>query len=260
MDTDQSQPEMNVKKGNAVKIAVIAILLLLPLVFLFVKFSSSSDPAAEKPANTAPATIDIASYENAVNANPTFDNLINLSNAYINSNMAGKSIDPLLKAIELNPNSAIAYNNLGVAYTMVQQYRNGIDACTKALQIDSSFQLAKNNLKWAASEKDNVVSFLEKQAQIPEKDRNVQFYINYGLSFIKIGEYDKSIEAFNKIFDYEPKSIVAYNNIGTAYMLSSRVEDGVAAFKKAVEANPDDQLSKNNLAWGMNELEKKKRQ
>jgi superkiller protein 3 len=259
MDTEQSQPETDNKKGNGIKIAVIAILLLLPLIFLFIKFSSSPGAQPEKADVTTQAPIDIASYENAANTNPTFDNLINLSNAYINSNMAAKSIAPLTKAIELNPNSAIAHNNLGVAYTMVQQYQNGIESCMKALQIDSSFQLAKNNLKWAMSEKSNIVSFLEKQDQTPEKDRNVQFYINYGLNFIKIGEYDKSIEAFKKIFNYEPKSIVAYNNIGTANMLSGRTEDGVAAFKKAVEIAPDDQLSKNNLAWGMSELEKKKK-
>jgi superkiller protein 3 len=259
MDSDQLQPETNEKKGNGIKIAVIAVLLLLPLIFLFIKFSSSPATVAEKPANAAPAAIDIAAYESAASANPSFDNLINLSNAYINSNLAGKSIDPLLKAIELNPNSAIALNNLGVAFTMIQQYNKGIEFCIKALQADSSFQLAKNNLKWAMSEKENVVSFLDKQALVPEKERNIQFYINYGLAFIKIGEYDKSIEAFTKIFDYEPKSIVAYNNIGTAYMLSNRVEEGVDAFKKAVAINPEDQLSKNNLAWGMSELEKKKK-
>lgn len=260
MDTEQSQPEMNEKKGRSIKIAIITALLLLPLIFLFIKFTSNSGPVTENSASTTPAPLDIAAYENAAKANPTFDNLINLSNAYINSNVAGKSIAPLLKAIELNPKSAIAYNNLCVAYTMIQEYNHGIDACNKALEIDSSFQLAKNNLKWATSEKNNLISYIEKQTQTPEKDRNVQFYVNYGLNYMKIGEYDKSIEAWNKIFETDPKSIVALNNIGTVLMMKSQVDEAASMFKKAVEINPEDQLSKNNLAWAMMEVEKKKKQ
>jgi tetratricopeptide (TPR) repeat protein len=260
MDTEQGQPEMNPNSGRNIKIVVLIILLALPIIFLLVKFSSSSGKVEENAAVNAQATIDIAAYENMANTNPTFDNLLNLSNAYINSNMAGKSITPLLKATELNPKSAIAFNNLCVAYTMIQQYNLAIDACNKSLQIDSTFQLAKNNLKWATSEKDNIVTFIEKQAQTPEKERNTQFYVNYGLNYLKIGEYDKSVEMWNKIFETEPYNVVALNNIGTVFMLKQQVEDAVALFKKAVQLNPDDQLSKNNLAWAMSELEKKKKQ
>jgi tetratricopeptide (TPR) repeat protein len=259
MNNDQSQHD-HAKKGKNIKIAVITILLLLPIVFLLVKFSKSPSGAVnEQAVNTAAPVIDIAGFENAVKTNPTFDNYIGLSNAYVNSNMPGKSVEPLQKAIELNPKSAIAYNNLGVAYTMLQQYNKGIEACTKALEIDSGFQLAKNNLNWANSEKKNVVAFLEKQSQTPEASRDAQFYINYGLAYLKIGEYDKSIEAWNQIFKYDPKSIIALNNIGTAFMMKNQVDDAIAVFKKAVENGPDDQLSKNNLAWAMSESAKLKK-
>ncbi|MDF2437253.1 MAG: tetratricopeptide repeat protein [Bacteroidota bacterium] len=260
MDNDQSQPEQMNKSRN-IKIAVISILLLLPIVFLLVKFSKSPDGAVDqKTQNAAAPPIDIAAFENAVKSNPTFDNYIGLSNAYVNSNMPGKSVDPLMKAIELNPKSAIAYNNLGVAYTMLQQYNKGIEACTRALEIDSSFQLAKNNLNWANSEKKNVIAFLEKQSETPEASRDAQFYTNYGLAYLKLGDYDKSIEAWNQIFKYDPKSIVALNNIGTAFMMKNQVDDAVAVFKKAVEYAPEDQLSKNNLAWAMAESAKLKKQ
>ena len=256
VDNEQSQPEMNEKKGGNLKIIVIGLLLLLPIVFLFMKFSNSKKDDGKPAEASAAAPIDVAAYENAAKTNPSFDNLINLSNAYINSNMPGKSVDPLMKAIEMNPKSAIAYNNLGAAYTMLQQYNKGIDACTKALAIDSSFQLAKNNLNWALSERKNVLNFIEKQEQTPEKDRDVKFYVSYGLNYLKLGDYDKSIEAWNKIFAFEPKSIVALNNIGTAFMMKNQVDDAIAVFKKAVENNPDDQLSKNNLAWAMSEKAK----
>jgi tetratricopeptide (TPR) repeat protein len=258
MDTDQSTGT-NPKKNRNIKIAVLAVLLMLPIIFLLVKFSSSPKAVTEKAEAGAPVAIDVAAYESKAKANPNFDNLIDLSNAYINTNMPGKSVEPLLKAIELNPKSAVAYNNLGVAYTMLQQYNSGIEACKKSLEIDSSFQLAKNNLQWATSEKNNVLAFIEKQEQTPETSRDVQFYINYGLNYLKIGDYDKSIEVWNKIFEKDPKNVAALNNIGTAFMLKNQVDDAVAVFKKAVETNPDEQLSKNNLAWAMSESAKLKK-
>jgi superkiller protein 3 len=259
MDNEQLSPEADDKKGRNIKIAVISALLLLPLIFLLVKFSSDKTPAEQQAAAVNAPAIDIASYESVAKANPTFDNLINLSNAYINSNMAGRSVAPLQQAIAMNPNSAIAHNNLGVAYTMLQQYNKGIEACMKSLQIDSSFQLAKNNLKWATSERDNVLAAIEKQSQTAEASRDIPFYISYGLNYLKIGEYDKSIEVWSKITEKDPKNAAALNNIGTAFMMKNQVEDAVAIFKKSVEGNPEDQLSKNNLAWAMEELGKLKK-
>lgn len=262
MEQDNSKVNISITKEQAkkVKIGIIVLLFLLPLVYLFYRTSSLPENAAivEAPP-AATETAGIPALEKAVAENPTFDNLVNLSMAYINDQKPGKSIIHLMKAIELNPNSAIAYNNLGVAYTLLQQYQNGIDACTKALQIDPSFQLAKNNLKWASDEKEKVMAAIRAQEQVAQGKRDVAFYSDYGLNYFKVGDYSKSIEIWNKIFELDAKNTYAMNSIGTAFMMKKQFDDAIALFKKASELEPENQLAKNNLAWAFDEKEKLKK-
>ncbi|MCW3070848.1 MAG: lipoprotein NlpI [Bacteroidetes bacterium] len=244
-------------QAKKIRIAALVILMLFPLIYLFYKTKGLPENAlAIETATVQAPSSDIAVLEKAVAEKPTFDNLVNLSMAYINNKMPGKSIDHLDRAIELNPTSAIAYNNLGVAYTMMQQYQNGIDACTKALQLDSTFQLAKNNLKWAGDEKRKVLEAIKTEEQIPQNKRDVAFWSEYGLNYFKIGEYDKSIEAWNKIFELDVKNTGALNSIGTAFMMKKQVDDAIALYKKALELEPGNQLAKNNFAWALEEKEK----
>ena len=241
-----------------IRVFIVIILLAAPVAYLFYKTSGVPPLPKEETAAVSTELSDLPTLENLVQTSPTFDNLINLSAAYINNKMPGKSIDHLKRAIGLNPGSAVAYNDLGVAYTMMQQYGEGVDNCTKALQLDSTFQLAKNNLKWATDEKNKVLQAIRVQEQIPENKRDVAFYSDYGLNYFKTGDYTKSIEIWNKIFDLDVKNTSALNSIGTAFMMKNQVEDAIVLFKKAIELDPGNQLAKNNLAWALGEQKVKK--
>jgi tetratricopeptide (TPR) repeat protein len=253
---DQSGNSAGGSQLKAMKIVLIIILIMLPVVYIFYKTSGNAASPEEQPAAVKPAPVDFSALENAAETNPSYDNLVNLANAYINNNMPVKGIDPLNKAIAINPNKAIAYSNLGVAYTMLQQYRKGIEACSKALAIDSTFQLAKNNMKWAMDEQKKLKDAAEAMGKTPENKRDVAFYLDYGMDYYKLEDYDKCIEIWNKIFDKDPKNAAGMNNIGTAFMMKYQYDDAIACFKKAIQFNPNDQLGKNNLKWAMDEKSK----
>lgn len=239
------------KSGFSFKTVLIVAVLLLPVGYIIYKTMGNSNTQQEQAAQ-APK-VDIAAYENAARANPNYTNLLNLSNVYINNGMAGKSIEPLLKAIELEPKAASAFNNLGFAYTIIQQYKKGIEYCSKAVEIDSTFQLAKNNLNWAKSELQKIEKAIAELEKTPEDKKNVDHYMLLGLSYLKIQEYEKSIEVWNKIFITDPKNVGALNNIGVSYMSMNEFDKAIEVFKKASEYDPTDQLSKNNLGWAMGE-------
>lgn len=243
------------KQSKTIRTIVIVVLLLLPIAYIFYKTAGNSTSPPEQAANQT-QTVDVAAYESVANATPSFSNLLNLSNAYINSGMAGKAIEPLKKAIELNPESAIAYSNLGFAYTVLQQYKKGIEFGQKAVQLDSSFQLAKNNLNWALTEQNKLLQAIAEVEKTPEDKRNTDFYIMSGLQYLKLQDYDKSIEIWNKILATDSKNSVALINIGVAYMSKNQYADAVKSFQKAVDANANDQLAKNNLAWAIDEAKK----
>ena len=258
METNNDNSETNSDNSyRIIKVGILILLLLSPLVYLFVKTSEPLGSQGQSQTNQ-PTTTDIPSLEKAVNENPTFDNLINVSMAYIKNQMPNKSIEPLQRALQMNPNSAIAYNDLGVAYIELQQYQDGIDACNKALSIDPTFQLAKNNLKWGMDEKNKTITSIKTQEQLPADKKTIAYYIDNGMSYYKTGNYDKAIEAWSKIADIDKKNTTALNNIGSAFMMKHQVDDAIALFKQAIEYEPNNQLAKNNLAWALSEKKKAK--
>ncbi len=237
------------KNKRIVLFAVAALLLLAPVVYLFVKSSGKPDLSKTADVVTQAPQVDLSDLESKATAQPTYDNLLAYAIACIGANRPGKSIEPLKQALLLNPTSAVAFNNLGCAYTMLMQFQDGIDACSKALQIDTGFQLAKNNLKWASDEKAKTLAVIQAQENTPDAQRDVKFYINYGLNYQKIGQYDKSISIWKEVFEKEPNNADAMNNIGVAYMLKNNTDEAIAMFQKAITTNPENTLAKNNLAW-----------
>ncbi|MDA9121474.1 tetratricopeptide repeat protein, partial [Flavobacteriales bacterium] len=87
-----------------------------------------------------------------VASNPTSDNYINLSLTQYKQKDYEACIASCKKALELNPKSAIAYNNICSSYSALKNWKAATIACKKALEINPEFERARNNLKWAESE------------------------------------------------------------------------------------------------------------
>lgn len=105
-------------------------------------------------------------------------------------------------------------------------------------------------------EKNKLESAVKTQEQTPSTKKDVAYYINSGMNYYKIKNYDKAIEEWSKIADIDKKNTTALNNIGSAFMMKKQYDDAIALFKKALEFEPNNQLAKNNLAWGMDEKNK----
>jgi tetratricopeptide (TPR) repeat protein len=71
-------------------------------------------------------------------------------------NQAGKydeSIAAGKKAVQLDPSSAIAWNNIAAGYEAEHRWDEAIAAAQKAVALQPDFQLAKNNLAWSIAQK-----------------------------------------------------------------------------------------------------------
>ena len=76
----------------------------------------------------------------------SYDDHINESLTFYNAGDYQKSIEAAQSALQLQPNSAIAYNNICAAYNQLKLWDQAIEACGKALAINPDYELAKNNL------------------------------------------------------------------------------------------------------------------
>lgn len=63
---------------------------------------------------------------------------------------------------------------------------------------------------------------------------------NKGIDFYKIGQYDKSMEAFRRAIDLNPDLIDAYYNLGSILTYLGQDEAALTVFKQIVVRKPDD--------------------
>jgi len=105
-------------------------------------------------------------------------------------------------AIALKPNSSMLYNNLGISLFLKGNYEMAISAFTDALTIENS---------------------------------NKKIYNNLALTLSKLERYQEAFEAFRKGGD----EASAYYNLGHIYMKEGNYEGAVGAYEKAIEAKPE---------------------
>lgn len=88
-----------------------------------------------------------------------------------------------------------------------------------------------------------ILSILVSLTVTPVFANNVteaKLYYNKGIDFYKIGQYDKSMEAFRKAIDLDPEYIDAYYNLGSMLEYLEQDEAALTVFKQIVVRKPSD--------------------
>jgi protein O-mannosyl-transferase len=96
--------------------------------------------------------IKIENANNKTKEQATPDNYLNLSLEYYNSKKYEECIKACEEALKLNPNYALAYNNICSSYNELKQWKKAAEAANKGLTIDPNNQLLKSNLNVALEE------------------------------------------------------------------------------------------------------------
>lgn len=134
-------------------------------------------------------------------------------------NLAKKYLNILMKAQEFRGGEvhyylAFAEDQLGNTDAAKKVYEEGLVKFTENEDILKG--LIDIYMK-TGEDPSKVIPYI-KQAQ--EKDNNnVALYIFEGVAYEKMGQIDKSIEAYKKAIEVDGKSFIAYYNIGYSYSL-----------------------------------------
>ena len=170
----------------------------------------------------------------------TYDDYINDSLALYNAGDYQKSIAAAQSALQLQPNSAVAYITICAGHNQMKQWDQAIEACQKALAIDPNSTLAKSNLAMAQAAGLSP-------AGGPTPTKSYEDYINDGLAFYNAGDYQKSVEAAHSALQLQPNSALAYNNICAAYNQLQQWDQAIEACGRALAIQPDFKRARNNL-------------
>ena len=177
----------------------------------------------------------------------------NLGNAYYDQGNHTKAIESYKKAIELNPDDAQAYYNLGYAYREQGNNAKAIESYKKAIELDPDYAKPYYNLGLAYYNQGNLTKAIELWEKAIELDPDyTKPYYNLGYAYRKQGNNAKAIESYKKAIELNPDDVSAYVNMGIVYSEQGKPELQLSNYKKAARLGHQgvqDWLKKNGHDW-----------
>ena len=158
--------------------------------------------------------------------------LLDLAIAYFNAEQLEKAVQPLAKALALDPRNAGAHHMLGKTYFMMGELQKSIDELERALKItpndyDASYTLGLAYLKGRqlAPAKRIYDQMLKQLGDRP------QLHVLFGRSYRETGFLAEAIEEFKRAIALDSHFPRVHYYLG----LTSLLKDGPAALDSAAE-------------------------
>ncbi len=155
------------------------------------------------------------------------------------------------EAIRRSPTSAM-FVNRGNVWHALQRYRDAADDFTKAIELDPQNALAFNNRGRALAELGNHRQALEDATQAIKLDPTfAEAYNNRGVSHRQLGEWDQAIADYTSAIEQYAGYAAAYANRGFARKQRGEYKDALVDYHQAIGLDPDVPQPYNDAAWLM---------
>jgi len=141
------------------------------------------------------------------------------------------------RAIELDPNFAVAYAGLGVSYANLGQPSLAAENIKKAYDLRDRVS-ERERLRISADYYAFVTGELEKEAEtyqlwIQSYPRDMVPHGNLGANFAALGQWDKGIAETKESIRLEPNAITGYSNLAGADLVINRLDEAKATLEQA---------------------------
>ena len=161
-----------------------------------------------------------------------------------------EAIPFLKRAIELDPNFAIAYAGLAINYSNLGQASLSAEYARKAYDLRDRVS-EREKYRISALYFQNVTSEVEKATEAYELwarsyPRDMVPHTNLGLLYSNLGQWDKAIAETAAAQQLEP-TIVNYANLTNNYVAVNRLADARETIKEAQRRGFDDFFIRSNL-------------
>lgn len=117
-----------------------------------------------------------------------------------------KAIELYSKIIERDPDYFDSYLAISICHAKKGEWENSVDFCNKALEVNPKSYEANNQMGlvyYCCNEIKKAVNYYETALKLkPEGDYKI--YSNLGYAYEKIGQYDKAIKIFNQLVSKFP--------------------------------------------------------
>jgi len=169
-----------------------------------------------------------------------------------------ESIDLYKKAIELDPNYALAYQGLALAYrsspayglmTPQEAFPKAKDAAQKALSLDPSLGTAYSSLASIKATYDWDFPGAEREYRraIQLSPNNAEIHYSYGNFLVAMGRTEEALVELRNAFQIDPTSLNIQTNIGWALYIAGRLDEAAVQIRRVIERDPNFARARLNL-------------
>ncbi|HEY2827902.1 MAG TPA: tetratricopeptide repeat protein [Pirellulales bacterium] len=191
----------------------------------------------------------LALYQNAVDNNPASGLAHNnLGDALTQANRPQEAIVEFEKTVELMPDSAKAHNNLAMRLADVGRLSDAIDHYQQALRLQPKHPDAENNYAMALATSGRLLEAQSHFEFVLECEPNfAEAHNNFGSLLLQMGQLEHAVAQFQLALKLKPDYLEAYNNLGIVLTKSGLFQEAIDHYQQALRVKPDSAETHNNL-------------
>ncbi len=187
----------------------------------------------------------MASVKKSIELDPEYAEAWNqLGNLYNTRNDLKEAAKHYEKAVNLNPGYVTALVNLGLVYTKLEEVEKGFEQFQLAVRIDPNNVEAHNNLGslyLGQGKYDQAMLELQKALDIRPDNKNAM--INLGALYMNLKDYQKAEQFLMNALELDKNYAEVYNQLGYLYLLREEFDKAASRYQEALRIQPDNSKS-----------------
>jgi eukaryotic-like serine/threonine-protein kinase len=148
------------------------------------------------------------------------------------------------RAIALDPNFAMAYRAVGIDYTNLSELGRASEYFSKAFQLREhasereKLTISADYYSYATGELDKAAQAFQEEMEIyPREDAA---YVNLGLVYAALGQYEKATEITRQVARHAPEAVSEYENLANYALALQRYDETRQVIHEAEVRKIDD--------------------
>ena len=152
-----------------------------------------------------------------------------------------KALDYFEKAIEFDPDNAIAWFLRGYCYQQVDEWKKALGSYDKALQIDpenTAAWLSKGAAIYQSGEYGEAIRCYDTALAI--NPRYAGALASKGIILTDLKRHEEAIKCFDRALEIDPNDTVAWHGKGKALNNLKMYEEAIKCFDRVLDIDPND--------------------
>lgn len=163
-----------------------------------------------------------------------------------------KALEKQLQAIELEPEAAFVYNEIGVLHFLMKQDAEAETYFNRALEYSPTWGIPQSNLSLTLLRQDRKEEAKDagyKAIQLSNWNPNT--FLNLGVVYKELGDYEGAAKLFRSALIIDPEFPDAHYNLACIQALTGQGEEAMASLRQAIYFGydrPDEMTTDKDLA------------